>query len=163
MGSQGGRSGELGQGRPRELNSRDYGHQKAEPMCPGAGAEGRRAKEKEGGRVDQGWVGRSLGGEVFIGESSTPSGSVLQDWAHERQAPELGRGAGLRPAGLPLPAGGEAGWQVPGGRVTGRKASGGLAATEEAHWKVLNMGGPLGCQLEELDVTPLDAINGHWG
>lgn len=42
--------------------------------------------------------------------SSVPSGSVLQDWARETQAPGPGReDARPRPAGLPLPAGGEAG------------------------------------------------------
>lgn len=45
----------------------------------------------------------------------------------------------------------------------GGRVSGGLAATEESHWKVLDMSGPLGCQLEELDVTPLNSIDGHWG
>ena len=45
----------------------------------------------------------------------------------------------------------------------GGRVSGGLAATEESHWKVLDMSWPLGCQLEELDVTPLNSIDGHWG
>lgn len=39
--------------------------------------------------------------------------------------------------------------------------SGGLGAAEKSHWKVLDMGWPLGSQLEELDVTPLNSINGH--
>lgn len=71
--------------------------------------------------------------------------------------------AGPRPAGLPLPAGGEAGGSAR--RESGREMvpSGGLAATEQSHWKVLDVGGPLGGQLEELDVTPLDSIDGHWG
>lgn len=43
----------------------------------------------------------------------------------------------------------------------GGRVSGGLAATEESHWKVLDMSWPLGCQLEELDVTPLNSIDGH--
>lgn len=37
--------------------------------------------------------------------------------------------------------------------MAGRRCpSGGLAATEQSHWKVLDVGGPLG-QLEELDVA----------
>lgn len=43
----------------------------------------------------------------------------------------------------------------------GGRVSGGFAATEESHWKVLDMSGPLGCQLEELDVTPFNSIDGH--
>lgn len=49
---------------------------------------------------------------------------------------------------------------VPGRR---RVLSGGLAATKQSHGEVLDVGGPLGCQLEELDVAPFDAIYGHWG
>lgn len=69
--------------------------------------------------------------------------------------------AGPGPAGLPLPAGGEAGGSAR--RESGQEIvpSGGLAATEQSHWKVLDMGGPLGRQLEELDVTPLDSVDGH--
>lgn len=68
---------------------------------------------------------------------------------------------GPGPASLPLPAGGEAGGSAR--RESGQKTvlSGGLAATKQSHWKVLDMGGPLGCQLEELDVTPLNSIDGH--
>lgn len=58
--------------------------------------------------------------------------------------------------------GGWAGWQCQEG-VVGRQVSGGFATTEESHWEVLDMSGPLSCQLEELDVTPFNSINGHWG
>lgn len=73
----------------------------------------------------------------------------------QRQCPSgLGKGdagprarkgdAGPGPAGLPLPAGGEAGGSAR--RESGQETvpSGGLAATEQSHWKVLDMGGPLG-------------------
>lgn len=93
--------------------------------------------------------------------SSIPSGSVLQDWASDIRPQGQERGAGPGPAGLPLPTGGEAGGSArrESGQETG--PSGGLAATEQSHWKVLDMGGPLGRQLEELDVTPLDSVDGH--
>lgn len=69
--------------------------------------------------------------------------------------------AGPGPAGLPLPAGGEAGGSARRESSQETVPSGGLAATEQSHWKVLDVGGPLGCQLEELDVTPLDSIDRH--
>lgn len=52
---------------------------------------------------------------------------------------------------------------VPGESSHETVPSGGLGAAEKSHWKVLDMGWPLGSQLEELDVTPLNSINGHWG
>lgn len=44
----------------------------------------------------------------------------------------------------------------------GRALGGGLAVTEESHGQVLDVGGPLGGQLEELHVVPLHTIDGHW-
>ena len=62
-------------------------------------------------------------------------GSVLQDRAGEMQAPGPGRGTlGPGPAGLPLPAGGEAGGSARRGRGWETVPSGGLAATEQSHW-----------------------------
>lgn len=82
---------------------------------------------------------------------------------HVEASPSAGKGRlGWGLLAFPCPQvvrlGGSARREWLGGRV-----SGGLAATEESHWKVLNMSGPLGCQLEELDVTPLNSIDGHWG
>lgn len=54
------------------------------------------------------------------------------------------------------------GKQAERGMVGGRALGGGLAVTEESHGQVLDMGGPLGGQLEELHVVPLHAIDGHW-
>lgn len=61
--------------------------------------------EQEGAGVVRDGAGQSGG------EGSVPSGSVLQDWACEGLAPVPGKGFWAWPAGLPLPAGGEAGWQ----------------------------------------------------
>lgn len=69
----------------------------------------------------------------------------------------LGRGLLAFPCLQVVRLGGSARREWLGGMV-----SGGLAATEEAHGKVLDMSGPLGSQLEELDVTPLNSIDGHW-
>lgn len=70
----------------------------------------------------------------------------------------LGRGLLAFPCLQVVRLGGSARTEWLGGR-----GSSGLAATEESHWKVLDMSGPLGCQLEELDVTPFNSIDGHWG
>lgn len=35
--------------------------------------------------------------------------------------------------------------------------------SEDPDGEVLDMGRPLRCQLEELDVVPLNAVNGHYG
>lgn len=47
-------------------------------------------------------------------------------------------------------------------RTGGTLLRGGLAVTEQSHGQVLDVGGPLSGQLEELDVVPLHAIDGHW-
>lgn len=81
------------------------------------------------GKINMPWArsrGDGVGGGVCpgmglsSGEGSVPSGSVLQDRAREMQAQNQGRGAEPGPAGLPLPAGGEA-MAVPGGRVARRR------------------------------------------
>lgn len=68
----------------------------------------------------------------------------------------LGRGLLAFPCLQVVRLGGSARKEWLGGR-----GSSGFAATEESHWKVLDMSGPLGCQLEELDVTPFNSIDGH--
>lgn len=106
----------------------------------------------EEGSPEKGWAVR--------GEGCIPSGSVRQDRACRGRPQCWEREAG--PGLAPFPClqvvrlGGRARREWLGGRV-----SGSLAATEEAHWKVLDMSGPLGSQLEELDVTPLNSIDGH--
>ncbi|KAG9344317.1 hypothetical protein JZ751_010986 [Albula glossodonta] len=35
-------------------------------------------------------------------------------------------------------------------------------SAEDAHRKVLNMSGPLGCQLEKFNIVPLHTINGDY-
>lgn len=39
---------------------------------------------------------------------------------------------------------------------------GGLAVAEKSDRQVFDVSGPLGCQLEELNIVPLHAVNGHW-
>lgn len=87
------------EGRPRGLSSRD-GRQKAKSTCLAPGAGGRGLSRREG--------------------SSVPTGSVLQDWAREMQAPGPGKGmlvpgllASPCPQAVRLVA-------VPGGRVARR-------------------------------------------
>lgn len=67
----------------------------------------------EQGVAGQRWLGSEQGG--LHPQWQCPSG--LGKW---RQAPVLGKEAELRLAGLPLPAGGEAGWQCQEG-VVGRQ------------------------------------------
>lgn len=113
-----------------------------EDSIPGTGA---RRQDQHAPRLDQ-----EGGGCPVMGLSSGEEGTCPQ-W----QCPSgLGKGdagprarkgdAGPGPAGLPLPAGGEAGGSAR--RESGQETvpSGGLAATEQSHWKVLDMGGPLG-------------------
>lgn len=64
------------------------------------------------GSPEMGWAVR--------GEGCIPSGSVLQDWVCRDKPQCWEREAGLELAGLPLPAGGEAGWQCQEG-VVGRQ------------------------------------------
>ena len=40
---------------------------------------------------------------------------------------------------------------------------GGLGVAEDANREVLDVSGPLGSQLEKLDIIPLHAVNGHYG
>lgn len=123
-----------------------------------------RARSQEGGKGGREEGLPRTGPEQWRGMVAPVGGSVLQDRAREMQALGPGRGTpGPGPAGLPLPAGGEAGGSARRGRGWEMVPSGGLAATEQSHWKVLDVGGPLGCQLEELDVAPLDPVDGHWG
>lgn len=116
------------------------------------------------GKIDMPWAwSRKERTEQEGGEQcphwQCPSGLGKKDADSRTRKGDAGPG----PAGLPLPAGGEAGGSAR--RESGQEImpSGGLAATEQSHWKVLDMGGPLGRQLEELDVTPLDSVDGHWG
>ena len=39
----------------------------------------------------------------------------------------------------------------------------GLAVAEYSHGEVLDVSGPLGCKLEELDIIPLHPVDGHCG
>lgn len=150
------KSGQVREGPEDSIPGARGRHRKAQSTCLGPGAEG---EEKEG----VGGLPRT-GTEQWRGTVAPVGGSVRQDRAREMQAPGPAEGTlGSGPAGLPLPAGGEAGGSARRGRGWETVPSGGLAATEQSHWKVLDMGGPLGCQLEELDVAPLDPVDGHWG
>lgn len=83
--------------------------------------------------------------------------AVSSRTGHVEAGPSAGTGRlGWGLLAFPCLQVGEARREWLGGRV-----SGSLAATEESHRKVLDMSGPLGSQLEELDVTPLNSIDGH--
>lgn len=49
----------------------------------------------------------------------------------------------------------------PRGRGKGWTLGGGFAVTKQSNREVLDMRGPLGGQLEELDVVPLHSVYGH--
>ena len=122
-----------------------------------------RRKRREGGRGlprdGTQKAGGGGGGEEQRPRRQCPSGPGQGDAGPGARKGDSGPG----PAGLPLPAGGEAGGSARRESSQETVPSGGLAATEQSHWKVLDVGGPLGCQLEELDVTPLDSVDRHWG
>lgn len=49
----------------------------------------------------------------------------------------------------------------PRGRGKGWTLGGGFVVTKQSNREILDMGGPLGSQLEELDVIPLHSVYGH--
>ena len=92
-------------------------------------------------------------------------------WAWEEAERLGGRGGAARVATPPLsPISGDSlAWAVRGVEAgLGVEGSGGvmtlgrgLAVTKQSDWEVLDMGGPLGSELEELDVVPLDSVYRH--
>lgn len=51
--------------------------------------------------------------------------------------------------------------EASGARGKGWTLGGGFVVTKQSNREILDMGGPLGSQLEELDISPLHTVNRH--